>query len=1807
MRTILKPLAIWFMAATASWAQQAVPDARFVVTPDTDFYGADLQPLFDTDLRSCIRVCSGDVSCAAFTFNTRSNACFPKSGVETETAYAGAVSARKVATAPDSLSRAAGLAARLEFLNDQDMARALRQGAELGFRHRAGGLDAQTATDAAAERRAAGDTEAAMRWTGAAVSLTDRGDLWAEYARLLLAIGETDDGRRRALADRAALAAINGYLRGASGPARALALERLAQALERVGRGRDAIPALRLALSEAPRDDLASALDRAIGQYGFRVTDITVESDAAAPRICAEFSEPLIRAGTDYDPFVRRSDARLAVQVSDRTLCLDGVEHGARHVFTLRRGLPAASGETLHRDVEIAQYVRDRSAAVRFAGRAYVLPRTAGAFLPVETVNVETLDLTLRRVSDRNLLRAMQDGFFGRPLSYYDEQTFATDLAEQIWTGTARVQSDLNRDMTTRLPMGDVIGDLPAGIYALSARVPGGEDYDAPRATQWFVLSDLGISTAQGSDGLHVWVRGLSDAGPRGEVRVTLVSRANAVLAQAETDAAGFVSLPPGLLRGTGGAAPALLLAEQGTGDLGFVALTDPGFDLSDRGVEGRPPAGPVDVFLTTDRGAYRAGERIHATVLARDDAAAALTGVPLTAVLTRPDGVEHLRLVSGDGTAGGHVFAMDLGPTVPRGTWRLEIRTDPQGEALARQTVLVEDFLPERIDFDLSLPGTGLRAGDTIPLGVQADYLFGAPGADLPVEGTVSLRPAQTVDGWPGFRFGRHDAENTPVSAYFGDVRTDASGGAQVPVTLPRGPVEGQMTEARFTVRVAEGTGRPVEREVVAPVAPDTPVIGLRPIFRDVVPEGGSASFEVVALAPDLTPLAMPVRWTLNRVETRYEWYQLYGEWNWEPTTRRTRVATGETRLGAAPVVVSAPVDWGRYEMVVERLGGEYTAASRDFHAGWHAPAAGSPTPDRLEVALDRADYALGDVAQLRIVARTAGTVLVSVMSNRLIARQTVAVDAGETRVPLDVTDDWGSGAYVTATLIRPMDAASGQNPARALGLAHARVRPGERALGVAIETPDLVRPRGTLRARVAVEGIAPGETAHLTLAAVDVGILNMTGFAAPDPAGHYFGQRRLGMELRDVYGRLIDGLNGAMGTVRSGGDSNAARMQSPPPTQDLMAVFSGLVTVDANGMAEVPLELPDFNGTLRLMAVVWSGSAVGQASRDVLVRDPVVVTAGLPRFLAPGDTSRVRLEIVHADGPAGAMQIDLTSTPGLTLGQGRTAFDLLGGGSHVAVVPVTAGAVPGDHQMTIALTLPDGQVLRQILRLAVRANDPQVAATRRFTLDAGDSFTLTHDVLTDYIPGSGTALVSAGALGRFDAPGLLGQLDRYPYGCTEQVASQAMPLLYLGAVARAVGLGDGPAVDARIASAIERVLTRQSANGAFGLWRAQSGEFWLDAYVTDFLGRARALGHAVPDRAFALAMDNLRNRLAYAPDFDSGGEDIAYALMVLAREGAAAMGDLRYYADVKADALATPLAVAQLGAALAAYGDQLRADALFGRAMRMIDVQPDEAPVWRGDYGTGLRDAAGVLTLAAEAGSTAVDLAALTRRVGTGAGSQRSTQEAAWSLLAAQALIASDGAAALRVNGTPVSGPFVRMVDSAMRDTSYALTAADRTEITLTTIGVPLVAPPAGGTGYTIARDHYTLDGQSLDPARMRLGDRFVTVLTVVPTAGAAGRLMIDDPLPAGIEIDNPNLIRAGDLRDLQWLEPSFAEHAEFRTDRFLAAVDSIAAGQITLAYVARAVSPGTFHHPAASVEDMYRPAFRARTATGRVVIAE
>ncbi len=1793
------------MLSTAALAQNVeIPDRRAVVVENVDFYGGDLEPRFDTTFETCLNLCISDAACEAFTFNTKSSACFPKSGYDEARRFDGALSARIVSLPDATVTRMETRAAELDFLPSRYIDEAHRFVRRMGVEFPAN----DRSFDALVAYARTANPDRAARLYAAALNIEDAPDVWGDLSRTLLSVDANGYRERRVLREQASAAAVNGYLRAETPSQQASALNQIATVLEARGEGRRMIDALRLSLSLAKRRDTEAALDEAIEKYGFRIIEHTVDSNAANPRLCMTFSEDL-KEGVEYAPYVQLDRRDLPVEAEGRQLCVDGVEHGARYAVTARKGLPAASGEVLNRSVDLEIYVRDRQPSVRFTGRAYVLPKSARATIPVVTVNLDEVALRIHRVGSRNLRALSQRKMLHGALDGYQEGEIERDLGVPVWEGTGEVSRRLNEDVTTALPIGDAVTAFEPGVYAMTARTDGQKSWE-DAATQWFVVTDLGLTTLSGADGVTVFVRSLASAEPMADAEVELVAANNEVLGKVATDADGMARFAPGLARGEGGMAPAMLTVEGAEGDFAFLDLSEAGFDLSDRGVEGRAAPGPIDIFLTTERGAYRPGETVHATILARDERAMAVADLPLTAILTRPDGVEYARRVLAGEGAGGRALSVDLSRGVPRGSWEMAIHTDPDRPALTSESFLVEDFTPERIDFDLAIEAETIRLSDVPQLALSARYLYGAPAGDLPISGSVRVSASEGYEDHPGYRFGLADQRvDARVEGLPEGLMTDAKGNASVPLSLPQ--MEGVTSPLKMAaiLRVRDGSGRPVERVLERALMPAGPMIGIKPLFDETVEQGGLARFEVIGVDRDLALADMKaVGWEISRLDTRYQWYEVGGSWRYEPTTRRERIASGDIDLTVVgPVTVEAPVDWGRYELKLIATEGEYTASSTRFTAGWYAPVAGSDTPDTLQVSLDKERYAIGDTAKLRVEARFPGKVFVAVMDNRLIDTQAVAVEAGETVIEVPVTDDWGPGAYLTATLIRPMDIEAGRNPSRAIGVQWAEVDMVDRRLDVRFDVPEKASPRGPLEARIEIANLPDGETAYATIAAVDVGVLNITGFEAPEPTGHYFGQRRLGVEMRDLYGRLIDGSLGTLGRIRSGGDTAASGKNAPPPNEDVLAFFSGVIEVAEDGTASAAFDLPDFNGTVKLMAVVWSDAGVGDAAQDVIVADPVVVSASVPRFLAPGDESRVLIELAHAEGPTGEITVDLGSDEGLEIG--KTTHRLTLTDRAELLIPVTARTV-GDHELRIVTTTPDGKALTKTVRLPVRANDPETLRRTVIPLAAaGGTLTVDAGTFDGFRTGTGRATLALGPLARFDVPGLLRDLDRYPYGCTEQTTSRAFPLLYFNDVAAAMGIGETEDIAERVAKAVRKVLTNQSGTGGFGLWRASSGDTWLDAYVTDFLSQARTKGYAVPDEAMETALSNLRNRIAYAGDFERGGDALAYAMLVLAREGRASIGNLRYFADARSGSLTTPLAKAQLGGALAAYGEQQRADRLFRLASAQIETAQATKAVWRDDYGSHLRDAAAVLALGVEAGSDAVNREVLADQISPLGQSYRrtSTQEKVWTLLAAHAL-AGDAADGITVDGSAVTGPLVRVFDRetiGARTVVVENTGEDRVEAVLTTFGVPSEPPIAGGNGFEIERRYYTLEGEEVTPDAVAQNDRLVAVLTVNATDAPAGRLMVDDPLPAGFEIDNPSLLRAGEIAGLDWLSVRNAEMTEFRSDRFLAAVDARDGERFELAYIVRAVSPGRFYHPAASVEDMYRPELRANTDAGQVEV--
>ncbi len=211
-----------------------------------------------------------------------------------------------------------------------------------------------------------------------------------------------------------------------------------------------------------------------------------------------------------------------------------------------------------------------------------------------------------------------------------------------------------------------------------AAKGPGSDD-DGSLATQWFIVSDLGLTAFSGNDGIHVFVNSLASTGAIAKAEVRLIARNNEILATRKTDDAGHVLFEAGLARGEGGLSPAMLTVSGEKTDYAFLSLKSNAFDLSDRGVSGRAVPAGADAFVYAERGVYRSNETVYLTALLRDGQGNAVTGGPLTLVIERPDGVEFRRAMLADQGAGGRSMTLALNSAVPTGTWRVRAFTDPK------------------------------------------------------------------------------------------------------------------------------------------------------------------------------------------------------------------------------------------------------------------------------------------------------------------------------------------------------------------------------------------------------------------------------------------------------------------------------------------------------------------------------------------------------------------------------------------------------------------------------------------------------------------------------------------------------------------------------------------------------------------------------------------------------------------------------------------------------------------------------------------------------------------------------------------------------------------------------------------------------------------------------------------------------------------------------------------------------------------------------------------------------------------------
>ncbi|MFB9372983.1 alpha-2-macroglobulin [Algimonas porphyrae] len=1531
------------------------------------------------------------------------------------------------------------------------------------------------------------------------------------------------------------------------------------------------------------------------------------------PKACFRFSEALDADGViDDRAFVRiEPDQPISLQVDGSTLCVLGLDETQTSTVTIRAGFSATNDAQLRADLTETVSFDPKPAMVGFVGDGIILPRQNDSVLGIRAMNSDQVQLTLYRVNHRALFDQSPEIGETSIEGDWSWNSAAWSTRVEIHSETLDMSGAVNEIVEAGYAMESIVSEHGPGAYVVQLDQQSGDDNRRNASSwRWLYVTDLAIASYRSADSLHVTVRSITSARTVGDVKLTLIARNNDVLAEARTDATGRAKFPGEALRGAGNMAPKMLLAYAGNDDFAALDLARSPLDLTAYDVTGREATGPVDAWLYTERGVYRPGETVNLTALIRDGATQAAFDRDGLLIVRQPDGTEWLeRRISPTDMAGAMIETIRIPRDAPRGRWTAIVQLDGL-DKVGTVRFAVEDFIPEQLRLDLRADKAPLRPGEARELTVAADFLYGAKGRDLDAEAEVRISvDPDPFPQWDGYQFG--DAVETYREQFLrlGDGRTDADGLYTASIDLAGDEYRSRSPLRAFvTAGIAEPGGRYVRDSLFLPLRSEDVYVGFNPLFDGGYAKRNTpAEIDLIAVNATGDVVAADATIALIREDYDYHWYREDGRWRYRRDRRDFVLEEAKVSLGAdRPYRFAQALPYGQYRLQVTTSEG--ARFSYQFGSGWRRSGGETAAPDRIDMGLSQSDVRPGDTVVLSVNSPFGGVGELVVADRDVRTVQTVRIDAGESQIRLPIDRDWTTDLYAMLTVYTPGEDAQ---PRRAVGLVHIPADRSDQRLSVTLDTPERIAPRQMQDIVVQVAGL-DGEEAFLTLAAVDSGILQITDFTPPDPEGHFFGKLAFPIDVFDDYARMLAPFSGA---DRVGGDSLGGAGLSVVPTQ-IVSLFHGPVRV-RNGRATIPLDIPDFQGELTIMSVVWSETKIGSAASRMVVRDPVTAQLALPRFLAPGDNAVATVALDNIDGADGDYVVTVSRdddlvdelTVPLTRGQRREGGVNIQGGDR------------GVSTFNLSTTGPDFDVTRNY-QIETRAATLPETRTRFIQIDPGQSLSL--DLTADrsgFRQGQTDTLISASFSPGLSPQPLLASLQRYPYGCSEQTTSVAMPLLLSESLGRLPDFSDAQR-RASIQSAVETLLSRQSQNGTFGLWRRDDGAAspYLQLYISDFILQADADGFDIAPSARERTLDAVRQlaqldgssslSLDYnfgldseAPDYAlRTAERAAYAFALLARHDRVKKTELLYLDRRFGDRFRSSAAQSHLGYALAAMGADERANAAFQRAADRLNDDPVSY------YDTDIRNAAMLLALSDDLSESALTDAMLTLQ--TDSPEQLNTHEKAWVLRAL---------AGRRTSGVP----FVQQKDwTASGMTATRSVPSDQSVISIgndesapvwlqvSVTGLPDGPMQARAQSAELQKSLFAMNGQRLSGASVSRGERMVVLLEASGTSRGSAMWVLADLLPAGFEIETVlNADDAGDTGPFGWLGVlSSVDMTEARDDRFVASWRTDTRWDEParrLAYVLRATTQGDFALPGAHLEDMYRPSRMASTAGGRIAV--
>lgn len=1186
----------------------------------------------------------------------------------------------------------------------------------------------------------------------------------------------------------------------------------------------------------------------------------------------------------------------------------------------LDRGLRSFGGYVLGETFEGVYEVPQFPSELHIAQQGSLLALSGDKALTVLTRDIAAIHIEAGRLLPLQIqhLVSQTQGAFGAPV--FRNWTFdAADITERLTEtltlprlepGTAHYTAIplahyLSHDSTDhrgiffmRVEAWDVANDRP---LSGSVRQNWSRFGDEPLAdTRLIVLTDLGLLAKKSLDGSQdVFVQSIHSGEPLADVRIEILGRNGLPVLTATTDADGHVHFPD-LRSFKREQQPVLYLAHRGA-DSSFLPMEDRDrrldlsrFDVG--GVDNRVDKGTLSAYLFSDRGLYRPGEEIRAGIIVRtQDWTRSIQGVPLRLGITDPRGVLIRSERFTPGAAGFGEIRQATRVSSPAGNYTLSISiVDPYGgiDLIGSTTVQVRDFLPDRLRMSTRFStevSEGWVAPDNLQARINLQNLFGTPAARRRVTAHLSLSPAfPAFSGYAGYQFYDPQAARQGFEETLAPGTTNDAGEAVFDLNLQR--------FARATYRVVVDTegfeadgGRGVSSAAAQLVSNMPYLVGWKAdgdlgyVARDA---RRAASF--IAIDPRAHPTEAG-HLKLVRLETRYISTlirQNNGTYRYE--SRRKDAVLDEREITLPQTGLTLPLESatpGYFAYVITDSAGE-RLARMEYHVAGDANLTRTLEKDaQLQIALARTDYSAGDEIEMQIQAPYTGAGLITIERDRVYAwrwfRTNTTSSTQKIRLPAGIEGN----AYVHVAFVRDPGSDEIYTSPLSYGVQPFSINLDARRNAVRLEVPARVKPGNTLEI-----GYSTQRPARIVVFAVDEGILQVAGYRTPDPLSHFFQKRSLEVTTSQILDLIMPEFRrGDLGAA-PGGDQGSAIGRHLNPFQrkgDKPVVFWSAILDSDSSPRELRYVVPDyFNGTLRVMAVAVADDAIGVAENRTLVRGDFVLSPNAPTTVTPGDEFEVSVGVANNLAGSGAdAQVSVTLKAGAALQVvSEPSRTLTISENHESSVHFRVRTLDRLGAVNLEFSAASGTVsARRRIDLSVRPATPYMTSLAAGSLKRGGKDV---ELGRDLYPQFRTLEASTSRVPLGLAHGLVTYLANYPYACTEQIVSQAMPALLLADRPEFGYVRARPG--ASIEGLIDELRVRQNDAGAYKLWPGGSTvvEF-VSLYAQHFLIEASAHGDAVPASLIESGNAYLRSIAIRDGNNLADERDSAYAIYLLTRQG--------------------------------------------------------------------------------------------------------------------------------------------------------------------------------------------------------------------------------------------------------------------------------------------------------------------------------